>query len=105
GTVNASTPLPIIFNDFKAIAEGSRARLSWETLSEQNNMGFDVEHSPDGKLWHSIGFVYSKMEAGHSKEKQAYSFVDHNPSTGYNLYRLKQIDFDGNKMYSGIRKV
>ena len=43
--------------------------------------------------------------AGNSVREVAYDFLDAQPATGVNLYRIKQIDFDGAYSFSGIATV
>ena len=74
--------------------------LNWETASEQNNRGFEIERSFN-EDWASIGFVEGH---GTTTEKSYYQFNDdfgNNEFTGTALYRLKQIDYDGTFAYSG----
>ncbi len=95
-------PLPVELTSFTAKVSGSAIQLSWETKTEINNYGFDVERawssSNQEKLWQKIGFVNGN---GNSNSPKQYSFVDNNP-TGGNVfvYRLKQIDTDGKYEYS-----
>ena len=95
-------PLPVELTDFKGHLQDHTAILEWNTASETNNLGFEVERSPDGRSWENIGFVRG---AGSTSEKQQYRFEDVRPLYGDNYYRLKQIDFDGQWEYSPIRIV
>ena len=45
----AITPLPVELLSFEGKATQSGIELNWETASESNNQGFDVERSTDGK--------------------------------------------------------
>ncbi|HEY7751059.1 MAG TPA: PQQ-dependent sugar dehydrogenase [Ignavibacteriaceae bacterium] len=74
--------------------------LNWETASEQNNRGFEIERSA-GDNWVTIGFLEGN---GTTTERSYYTFRDYygnNNFSGNVLYRLKQIDFDGTFAYSG----
>ncbi|MFT3702607.1 MAG: T9SS type A sorting domain-containing protein [Agriterribacter sp.] len=73
--------------------------LYWTTATEQNNRGFDIERSADGRHFNNIGFVEGK---GNSTVEQAYNFTDKFPLSGKNYYRLKQTDLDGRFTYSII---
>ncbi|GEM_PF-1655167 len=98
-----STPLPVSLCCFQVTAGSNRtASLSWSTLSEERNQGFEVQHSLNGTNWNSKGFVYSKAVQGNSKNKLDYSMEDRTPQAGKNLYRLKQVDFDGIVSYSDV---
>ncbi len=91
--------LPVELESFKADVMQMSVVLHWETATELNNSGFEVERSMDGKTFSSIAFVKGK---GTSSEKTFYSFTDNNITTGSYYYRLKQIDFDGSAKYSNI---
>ncbi len=43
--------------------------------------------------------------AGTSYETLHYAFTDEKPLAGWNYYRLKQVDFDGQYAYSPVRAV
>lgn len=63
------------------------------------NQGFGIERRLDGGNWENIGFVEGH---GSTKENTTYSFLDQNPLSGMNYYRLRQLDFDGKFEYSRI---
>lgn len=95
----ASAPLPVELSYFKAIKSKTTVQLNWETESELNNEGFEVEHSNDNRTWESLDFIKGE---GTSYEIQNYEFVDKSPASGKNYYRLKQMDYDGRFVYSSI---
>jgi hypothetical protein len=99
-TVTALTPVEL--STFTATKEENAVALNWTTLSEENNAGFDIEKSTNGKDFEVIGHVEG---AGNSIEKIDYNFMDENPANGINYYRLKQTDFDGAFEYSKIVSV
>ena len=76
--------------------------MTWQTATEKNNEGFDIERSTDGKNWETIGFVQGY---GTTQEVQNYTYTDEAPLAGTNYYRLKQVDFDGQFEYSSIINV
>lgn len=94
--------LPVDINNFSADLEGKYVYLSWQTLFEQNNQGFVIEKSTDANNWQSISFVNGR---GNSTSPENYSYLDKNPYSDINYYRLKQIDIDGNTKYSSIISV
>lgn len=69
-------------------------------------MGFEIERSliqdARGEMWEVIGFVKGQGTSTHRNE---YNFIDKNTDPGKYLYRLKQIDFDGNYTYSKVVEV
>jgi len=76
--------------------------LIWSTATELNNDGFEIQKKTDNSEFISIGFVKGQ---GTSTKKTDYSFIDKNTNSGKYLYRLKQIDFDGNYEYSNVLEV
>ncbi|MCB0517744.1 MAG: T9SS type A sorting domain-containing protein [Lewinellaceae bacterium] len=106
--VTATSLLPVELVRFTGKEVDGKALLEWETASELNNEGFNVERSRDGRLWENIGFVAGN---GTTTTAQYYSFLDEKPLSPHvggceggcvNYYRLKQTDFDGNFEYSPV---
>jgi hypothetical protein len=106
GTDNSSNPLPVILTSLVANKIANDVNVSWNTATEINNKGFEVERAIDGKTFEYIGLVKG---AGNSNKSQNYQFVDANAFKLFNTsvlyYRLKQVDFDGNFFYSTIVSV
>jgi hypothetical protein len=100
---NSITPLPVELVSFKAQRHAQGVSLTWVTASEQDNSGFEVQVSLDGRNFQKLGFVESKV--GTTLRRQNYSFLDTKAVSGTRYYRLKQIDFDGKFEYSAIRAV
>jgi hypothetical protein len=96
GSNSAENPLPVTFASFNGKLSGTTANLTWSTLSEINNKGFEVEKSIDGKIFTKITFVEGN---GTTNQRQNYSYSDRN-ATSAAYYRLKQVDFDGKFAYS-----
>jgi hypothetical protein len=94
--------LPIQLSSFDVIANGKAAKLSWTTASEMNNNFFVVERGTDGTNFSPIATVRSK---GNSSNPQSYQIIDNTLTKGTFYYRLKQVDFDGNKNYSSTRSL
>lgn len=105
-------PLPVEITEFTAFHSiDNKIELYWQTATEVNNYGFEVQKSEDRtqnseESWESIGFVLGNGTTNSPKE---YSFTDNlNPNPNPNLtlnqvsYRLKQIDLDGTFAYSKI---
>lgn len=95
-------PLPVEYLYFEASPQDDFIQLDWETYSEEENFGFEVQKSTDGTLYHSIGWVSSLSREG---EGASYRFDDHDviPATPY-TYRLYQEDINGNGFYSEVRE-
>jgi hypothetical protein len=95
----SATPLPIELLYFQGTTDAEVNHLKWATATETGNDYFTLERSTDGISFEEIGRVDG---AGTSMQRIDYTFDDQNPSTGYNYYRLKQTDFNGQSTYSNI---
>ena len=95
--------VPVELNSFTAAANGNNVTLNWQTATETNNSGFEIQKSQMSDVksqteeWNRIGFVGGN---GTTTEPQTYSFFDGDLSNGKYRYRLKQIDYDGSFEYS-----
>ncbi len=94
--------LPVKLIDFKGSKYGSSNLLSWTTITELNNTGFELQRSSNGRDFTKIGFIATKADNGNSGAVINYSFEDNNPLAGTCYYRLKQIDKDGKYSYSSV---
>jgi hypothetical protein len=101
-TPPTSVPLPVTLLNFTAARQDASVKLSWTTTEETNSKEFDVERSGDGVKFTSIGVVAAK---GNSSVSTTYNFVDQQPLSGGNYYRLKQVDLDEAAVYSKTLKV
>lgn len=89
---DAATDLPVELASFDGRAASDRVVLTWTTLSETGNAGFDVERKgPDG-AFRSIGF---RNGAGTTTETMQYTFETEALAPGAHTFRLRQVDVDG----------
>ena len=91
-------PLPVEMAGFEARTKSDAVRLIWQTASEKNNAGFEVQRRAGGtSSWEEIDFVDSKAEGGTTNEPLSYRFTDEDlPFAADRLeYRLRQVDLDG----------
>jgi hypothetical protein len=88
--------MPVELTTFKAISGKNGINLEWQTATEINNQGFEIERNTNSS-WVKIGFIVGQ---GTSVTKNDYSFFDKNPVGDTIHYRLKQIDNNGNFKYS-----
>ncbi len=98
--INGTSVFPVELTSFTAALKNNAVVLNWNTVTEVNNFGFEIQRSsaiPHFKDWEKIGLVNG---AGNSNSPKDYSFTDNNPvgSTSFS-YRLKQIDIKGNFKY------
>ncbi|MBK7866245.1 MAG: hypothetical protein IPJ75_04180 [Ignavibacteriales bacterium] len=97
GADEASIPLPVELVNFSAKAKNRSAILSWETKTEIDNLGFEVERKDKSGSWMKTAFVEGH---GTSNAPKYYSFEDKKLASGKHSYRLKQIDNNGSFEYS-----
>lgn len=104
-TVDYIVPVELI--SFIGQASSNSVELKWQTASELNNKGFEVERllscsraenlTAPNESWIIAGFVPGK---GNSSGTTNYYFTDKNLIPGIYYYRLKQIDFNGTFKHS-----
>ncbi|MDR3665707.1 MAG: T9SS type A sorting domain-containing protein, partial [Ignavibacteriaceae bacterium] len=89
---------PVELTHFSSSINNKKVELNWETVTETNNYGFEVERTyEDDPHWLTIGLVKGY---GSSSSPHSYSFLDTPAQIGTYKYRLKQIDLNGNFNYS-----
>lgn len=96
-----SDPLPVELTSFGALLDGENVRLSWETASETNNAGFEVQQYIAGSF-QSVGWVNG---AGTTIDARSYAYTVNKVAHGSHRFRLKQVDFDGTFAYSAVSEV
>lgn len=77
-----------------------KAYLSWQTMSEQNNLGFEIQRSADGSHFYKAGYVPSAAPGGNSSTTLPYTFTDQELLSKTAYFRLKQTDYDGQTSFS-----
>ncbi len=90
--------IPVELNSFTANAHENSVDLSWETATEKNNQGFEIQRKYENEFI-TVGFVSG---FGTTTEPKLYSFTDKNLENGIYVYRLKQVDYDGSFSYSDV---
>jgi hypothetical protein len=97
-----NAPLPVELTSFNVSSKGDKILLSWQTATEIDNFGFDIERRIVSKYkneeWKKIGFAEGH---GNCNSPRYYSFDDKEVYNFCNYsYRLKQINTDGSFSYS-----
>ena len=92
--------MPVTFTSFFAKRTSQFVQLTWSTANEINNSYFEIQLSVDGRIWNAIGEV-----AAGSAAVNKYSFTDRKISINTTYYRLKQVDKDGQFLYSTIKTI
>jgi hypothetical protein len=109
--VRPTTPMPVEWLHFEAKAQDEQVALKWATSQEHGNSKFIVERGikyihpleREAYRWTEVGEVSG---AGNSDAVSQYTFLDHPPyhDEPY-LYRIRQIDLDGQSTVSEVREV
>jgi hypothetical protein len=96
-----SAPVPVELSSFIANASMGKVTLKWNTATEINNRGFEVQRKSDDNNWMVIAF---KNGNGTTTSANIYSFTDNISGLNVNKlsYRLRQVDFNGQSQYSSI---
>ncbi len=100
GVFMSEAPLPVELATFSAFVNGNQVKLFWETSTEINSFGFDIERkSGFESTWEKIGHINAH---GTVFSPQQYEFTDFPDIFGTLSYRLKHTDNDGSFQYSSI---
>ena len=100
--------LPVELVAFDAVVNRGEVVLRWETASELNNAGFELQHKPGARdpyeaaPWQAMSFVKG---AGTDNAPRKYQHTLEGLQPGNHRFRLKQIDFDGAFEYSQVVEV
>jgi PKD repeat protein len=102
GPINGPSGLPVASIPLQGDWSGIHPVLSWQTLYEIDNSGFQIERSADGAHFEAVGFV---VGAGESEKAVDYTFEDKTASEGAWYYRYRQIDINGAQAMSNVVRV
>jgi len=89
--------IPVELTSFTANVSGNNVYLNWNTATELNNSGFEIERKSVNNQFVKVGYVAG---FGTTTEPKSYSFTDSKVAAGNFTYRLKQVDFNGSYEYS-----
>jgi hypothetical protein len=94
---SSDNPLPVELVNFSAKTKNRNVILSWETKTEIDNFGFEIERKDKSGTWIKTGFVEGN---GTSNSPKYYNFEEKKLASCKHSYRLKQIDNNGSFEYS-----
>lgn len=97
--VKQSGPVPVNLLSFRGKKVNTGVFLEWKTAWELHNAYFILERSANGTDYLPL---VNMPGTGNSSTTATYSYVDRNPGTGLNYYRLRQVDQDGKSAYSSV---
>lgn len=93
---HGSIALPVRWKSVDATIKGKKIAVEWTTTLEFNNSHFIIEkYFISG--WDSVGKMKGR---GTTWRTTLYTFWDSSPLEGVNIYRIKQVDYDGKFDYS-----
>lgn len=101
-TATAFSEQPVDILSFSGYKDGMLNQLKWNTTTEQNNKGFEVERSADSIHFTLLGFVNSKASMGNSSVPLDYFFTDNQVSGLTQYYRLRQLGLNGSSRFSKV---
>jgi len=90
--------VPVELTSFMGVSNGNDVTLNWQTATEINNRGFEIERQQNG-IWQTLGFIEGN---GTTTSPHSYSYSDKNLNAGTYSYRLKQIDNNGTFKYLNL---
>jgi hypothetical protein len=93
---NGGVITPVELLSFTASANNKDIILTWQTATEVNNKGFEIQRKSSTSNYSTVSFVSGH---GTTTSTNNYSWSEKLLS-GYYSYRLKQLDFDGKFEYS-----
>lgn len=88
--------LPVELIRFDATTRNEQVELAWETASERNNAGFELQHSW-GEHYYTVAFIPG---GGTKQGRTQYGYELGDLAPGKHSFRLKQVDFDGTHTYT-----
>ena len=104
--LDGDLPLPVTLFSFSYIVKNRDVKLNWVTESEENNAGFEIQRKSsepgtvNGEQWQNVGFINGQ---GTKNTPTNYVFEDRNLNSGKYMYRLKQVDVNGNFEYFDLQ--
>ncbi len=98
----ASGPLPVTFTTLQAQQQGQFIDVNWKVSNQLNIEKYEVEKSANGT---SFSKVKTQAAVGANGSDATYAWLDLNPVTGDNFYRIRSIGNGGDVKISKVVKV
>lgn len=95
--IAVTTALPVKWLDITATAKNKRNELNWKVVCDNATSKFEIEKSINGKEFNKIDEVKAKTD---NCVEQTYTYSDYNIDNVNLFYRIKEIDIDGQYIYS-----
>lgn len=91
--------LPVELSAFEGTTIDKNNFLFWTTESEFEASHFIIERTNDGDDWEYIGELSA---AGNSSQQLNYQLSDNRFPSDINIYRLRQVDYDGTELVFSV---
>ena len=92
GQGSGGNALPIDLVSFEGKCENNETELEFVVASQINNDYFSIHRSENATDWNLVGEIEG---VGNTSTQMTYKWIDNNPISGTNYYRLSQTDYDG----------
>ena len=89
---------PALLLNFSGEMQNNAIALTWTMEDETNCKWFVIERSTNGSDYDSIGVVIGLNQ----NNQTTYNFIDASPLNGNSMYRIRQVDRDGESKYSKV---
>ncbi len=101
--VAANGTLPIRLTTFSGQVLKNSVKLNWNTSDETDGKHFELERSANGVTFSKLATI--SLQTSQRAAIVPYEFIDNQPGTGNNWYRLKMVHRDGTGYFSKVIKV
>jgi hypothetical protein len=91
-----SGDLSDVITSIKAEKENRQVRVSWDVSSENGIEKYEVQRAEDGNGFTKLG----EVSASGNNTPGSYQWIDNNPVTGANHYRIRLVKDDGSVFFS-----
>jgi hypothetical protein len=95
-------PLPVRFGNIKASLKPNGIQVDWTNYTESDLSYYTVEHSTDGISFTIIARISPTVNDG---SRADYSYMDLNPGSGANFYRVRSLETSSKITYSQVVRI
>ena len=94
--------LPVSFTDVKAFEKGVGVQVEWTNATESDMSAYVIERSSNGVDFTAIGQTAPRSN---QFDRVSYTYLDANPLSGTNFYRVKAVELTGKNVYTKALRV
>ncbi len=92
--------LPVTIASVKAVQKNSNVDVEWKVENQSKTQQYEIEKSADGNQFAKVASI-----AANNSDAATYNWLDAQAATGYNYYRIRSVDVNGQAAYSQVVKV